>query len=152
MLRSFHSAGEALRTTSLFIPGDFIMKRLAFAAIAAVAFAASAHAEGDAVKGEKVFKKCAACHAADNKTNKVGPHLGDVIGRKPGTVEGYKYSEAMIAYGAGGAVWDEATIDTYLSDPKGTIPKNKMTFAGLKKPEERADVIAFLKSKAAATQ
>ena len=123
------------------------MMRFAFAALAAVVYAGSAMAEDDLVLGEKTFKKCAACHAPDDKTNKVGPHLGDVFGRVPGTVAEYKYSEAMIAFGAGGAKWDAATLDAYLADPKGTVPKNKMTFAGLKKPEERAAVIAFLKSK-----
>jgi cytochrome c len=124
------------------------MKRITALAAFAALFAMPAHAEGDAAKGETVFKKCMACHAPDSKTNKVGPHLGDVVGRKPGSVEGYNYSEAMKAFGASGAVWDEATIDKYLENPKDFVPKNKMTFVGLKKPEERADVIAFLKSKA----
>jgi cytochrome c len=123
------------------------MKSLVVAAALAALLPVAAHAEGDAAKGEKVFKKCMACHTPDATTNKVGPHLGGVIGRKAAAVEGFKYSEAMIAKGQEGLVWDDATLDAYLADPKGYIPKNKMVFVGLKKPDERADVIAFLKSK-----
>ena len=120
--------------------------RLVLSALLALSLPALAHAEGDVAKGEKSFKKCMACHAPDTKTNKVGPHLGDVIGRKAGSVEGYNYSPAMKAKGEEGLVWDEAKLDQYLADPKGIIPKNKMIFPGLKKAEERADVIAYLKS------
>jgi cytochrome c len=113
---------------------------------AAVLFAAPALADGDAAKGEKVFAKCKACHEVEKGVNKVGPTLKGVVGRKAAAVEGYKYSEAMIAKGAEGIVWDEATLNTYLPDPKGFVPKTKMAFAGLKKPEEVADVIAYLKA------
>ena len=113
---------------------------------AAVLLAAPAHAEGDAAKGEKVFAKCKACHEVEKGVNKVGPTLKGVVGRAAGSAEGFKYSEAMAAKGAEGLVWDEANIASYLADPKGFIPKNKMAFAGLKKPEEVADVIAYLKA------
>ena len=66
-----------------------------------------------------------------------------MIGRTAGTVEGFKYSESMIQHGKDGLVWNNETIDKYLADPKGFIPKNKMAFPGLKKPEERANVIAY---------
>jgi len=113
---------------------------------AAVLFAAPAHAEGDAAKGEKVFAECKACHEVEKGVNKVGPTLKGLVGRKAASVEGYKYSEAMLAKGAEGVVWDEATLTAYLPDPKGFVPKTKMAFAGLKKPEEVADVIAYLKA------
>jgi cytochrome c len=113
---------------------------------AAVLFAAPALAEGDAAKGEKVFAKCKACHENDKGVNKVGPTLKGVVGRKAGAVEGFKYSEAMAAKGTEGLVWDEANIASYLADPKGFVPKNKMALAALKKPEEIADVIAYLKA------
>ena len=100
----------------------------------------------DVSAGEAVFKKCAACHAADDGTNKVGPHLGHVVGRTAGTVEGFKYSKAMIDAGASGLVWNEAVLSEYLVAPKAKIPGTKMTFAGLKKPEEVQNVIAYLKS------
>jgi cytochrome c len=69
-----------------------------------------------------------------------------VFGRTSGSVEGFKYSQAMQD---AGITWDEATIDEYLADPKGYIPKNKMAFRGLAKEEERADVIAYLKEASA---
>ena len=101
----------------------------------------------DAEKGSKVFKKCMACHAIDDK-NKIGPSLKGIVGRKAATVEGFKYSDAMLAKGAEGAVWDEATLTAYLPDPKAWVPGTKMAFAGLKNAQDRADVIAFLKTKA----
>lgn len=100
----------------------------------------------DAAAGKTVFKKCMACHAADSTTNKVGPHLGGLIGRKAGTVEGFNYSQAMKDAGAGGLVWDEATLADYLVAPKAKVPGTKMAFAGLKKPEEITNIIAYLKT------
>ncbi len=106
--------------------------------------AGSALAAGDAANGEKIFKRCGACHVLDDKTNRIGPHLGGVVGRTAGTVEGFKYSDSMIQHGKDGLVWTNETLDAYLTDPKAYVPKNKMAFPGLKKPEERADVIAYL--------
>ena len=103
-------------------------------------------ADGDPVKGKAVFNKCKACHENEKGVNKVGPTLKGVVGRKTASVPDYKYSEAMLAKGAEGTVWDEATLAIYLPDPKAFVPKTKMTFAGLKKPEEVADVIAYLKA------
>lgn len=122
------------------------MRRAVLAIAVLAAAATAAKAEGDAAKGEKVFRKCMACHNAAKADNKVGPHLVGIVGRKAGSVEGYKYSAGMIAKGAEGLIWDETTIAAYMIDPKGYIPKNKMAFVGLKKPDEIADVIAFLKS------
>jgi cytochrome c len=103
--------------------------------------------EGDAAAGEKVFKKCAACHtlSPDGKS-KVGPDLYGVIGRTTGTLEGFKYSEVMTKAGQDGHVWTVEEIDTFLENPKKLFPGTKMTFAGLKKPEERADVVAYIAS------
>jgi len=116
---------------------------IAFTAV--VAFAGPVWAEGDAANGEKVFRKCKACHAVEEGKNKVGPSLHKIVGRTAGTVDGFKYSNAMQAYGAAGNMWDEATLDAYLEAPKKVVDGTKMAFAGLKKPEERADVIAYLK-------
>lgn len=101
-----------------------------------------AFAEGDAAEGEKVFKKCKACHVIDSEKNRLGPHLVGIMGRQSGSVDGFKYSSAMQE---AGITWDEATLDEYLADPKGYVPKNKMAFVGLKKEEDRANVIAYLK-------
>lgn len=105
------------------------------------------YAEGDAARGEKVFNKCKACHTAAEASNKTGPHLVAVVGRKIASVEGYKYSADLVALGAAGSVWDDANLDKYLTNPKDMAPKGKMGFAGLKKPEERAGLIAYLKTK-----
>lgn len=125
------------------------MKRLCIpiAALAGfLSFCASGALAQDVAAGEVVFKKCAACHAADGKTNKVGPHLGDLIGRTAGTVEGFNYSKAMKDAGAAGLVWDDASLAEYLVAPKAKVPGTKMAFAGLKKPDEVQNVIAYLKS------
>jgi cytochrome c len=104
--------------------------------------AASAQGAGDPAKGQNVFKRCQACHVLNQPQNRVGPHLVGIVGRPAGAVEGFNYSPAMKG---SGKTWDEATLDAYLADPKGYLPGNKMAFPGLKKPEERADLIAYLK-------
>ena len=122
-------------------------KTAAVAVLGLAVLGTPAWAEGDVGAGEKVFKKCAACHAVgDGAKHKVGPELNDVLGRTAGTAEGYKYSSAMIAAGEGGLVWDNTTLAEYLANPKGMIKGTKMAFAGLKKEDEIANVVAYLKS------
>ena len=117
-------------------------KLLAVLAAGVVALTSQvAFAEGDAAKGEKIFKKCKACHLLEAGKKKPGPHLAGLFGRTAGTVEGFKYSKAMIE---SGIVWDEATLDEYLTKPKAMVPKTKMAFPGLKKEQDRADLIAYL--------
>lgn len=124
-----------------------MFKKTVFAALAtAVLFAVPAHAEGDAAAGEKVFNQCKACHDVEKGVNKVGPTLKGVVGRKAASVADYKYSEAMAAKGAEGLVWTEENLAAYLPNPKAFVPKTKMAFAGLKKPDDVANVIAFLKA------
>jgi cytochrome c len=120
------------------------MKNYVFAAVAAAGFMMAAPAiAGDAAAGEKVFRKCKACHYVDQEKNKTGPHLVNIIGRKAGAVEGYKYSKAMAG---SDLVWDEATLAGFLAKPKSYLKGTKMAFAGLKKDSDIADVIAYLKS------
>jgi cytochrome c len=138
---------EKMRDPGASQGGDFRMKlRIALAATALLAVSSMAMAQGDAEKGKNVFKKCQVCHVHDTKTNKVGPHLGDVVGRKAGSVEGFKYSDAMKKKGEEGLVWTEENLASYLKDPKAFVPGNKMVFVGIKKDDELADVIAYLKS------
>jgi len=100
----------------------------------------------DVTAGEKTSKVCTACHSfADTGANKVGPGLWEVVNRKPGTHEGFKYSPAMVTFGES-HTWDYATLDIYLTNPKTEVPGNKMAFAGVKKPEDRANLIAYLRS------
>ena len=123
------------------------MKKLIYCAVALVMSAApltAQAAEADLKKGEKVFKKCKACHEAAKKKNKVGPHLVNLFERKAGSVEGYKYSSAMKAKGGEGLVWNAETLNTYLKKPKAFVPKTKMSFPGLKKESDRLNLIAYL--------
>lgn len=95
--------------------------------------------------GKTAFKRCSACHAiGEGAKNKVGPELNALIGRPAGGLEGFNYSAAMKEAGAGGLVWTAETLHTYLENPKGMIPGTKMTFAGLKKVEDRHAVIAYM--------
>lgn len=98
---------------------------------------------GDAVKGQKLFKRCKACHYVDREKHKTGPHLVAVIGRAAGSLDDYKYSKAMKA---SGLVWDEKTLAAYLKAPKKFVKGTKMAFAGLKKDMDIADIIAYLKA------
>jgi len=107
--------------------------------------AAPAHAEGDPAKAETVFKKCMACHAiGPGAKPKVGPPLNGIVGAKWAHYEGYAYSNDIKDGAAAGKMWDEATLDNYLTNPKVLAPKGKMAFAGLKSETDRADLIAFL--------
>jgi cytochrome c len=115
------------------------------AVLAAFALSAPASAQ-DAAAGKDVFKKCATCHVATEAKNRVGPHLVGIVGRKAGSVEGFKYSEAMAAKGTEGLIWDEANIAAYMKDPKGFVPKNRMAFPGLKDEADIANLIAYLKA------
>ncbi|MDN5786769.1 c-type cytochrome [Pseudorhodobacter sp.] len=95
--------------------------------------------------GEKVFKKCAACHkVGEGAQNSIGPALNGIIDHPAGALEGFNYSTAMTAAGAGGLVWDAASLDQYLIKPRDLVKGTKMTFAGLKDEGDRAAVIAYL--------
>ena len=113
----------------------------AVVSLASLSFASGAHAAGDADAGKKVFSKCAVCHTAVAGKNGLGPSLFGVVGRPSASVAGYNYSVAMKA---AAKTWDEATLNAYLTDPKAAVPGNKMAFAGLPNPDDRANVIAYL--------
>ena len=124
-----------------------MMKKTVFA-VAAAAFIglASGHQAlaGDAAAGEKVFKKCKACHMVTKERHKSGPHLVNLFGRAAGSAEGFKkYSKAMKE---SGVVWNEETLDAYLEAPKKYIKGTRMAFAGLRKEKDRANVIAYLRT------
>ena len=114
-----------------------IVGLITFILIFSIAYAA------DPVKGKKVFKKCVACHSLQEGKNKIGPPLNNLLGRKAGSVEGYKYSKAMKN---SGVVWDEESLDKFLTKPRKFIKKTKMLFRGIKKKSLRDDIISYLKN------
>jgi cytochrome c len=102
--------------------------------------------DGNAENGADVFKKCRACHQIGPQAhNLVGPELNGIIGRKAASVQGFPYSDAARKAGAGGLVWTEETLSKYLENPQAVMKGTKMSFAGLKDPQDRKDVIAYLK-------
>lgn len=104
--------------------------------------AAFAQAAGDPVKGKAVFARCAICHTVEPGKNKLGPTLANIVGSKAGDVPGFNFSPAMKA---SKVVWTPDALDKYLTNPRAFLPGNRMIFAGLPKPEDRANVIAYLK-------
>jgi cytochrome c len=102
---------------------------------------AGAAPAGDAAAGKTVFARCAICHSVVAGQNKIGPSLAGVIGRKAGSVPGFAYSPAM--KGAN-LTWTPEELDAYLINPRAKVPGTKMIFAGLPKPADRANVIAYL--------
>ncbi|MDS9467286.1 cytochrome C [Paracoccus sp. MBLB3053] len=134
------------------------MKTSIYATLAAVAFALPAMAQdmGDAANGEKEFRKCKACHMIQSpdgtdvvKGGKVGPNLYGIVGRKAGSQEGFKYSDALVKLGEAGEVWTTEDLAGYITDPNKYVEekvgdpslKTKMTF---KMAKNQADVVAFL--------
>ena len=119
--------------------------KAACVAICALSFAGAAQAEGDPAAGEKVFNKCKACHMmGDGAKNRVGPVLTGIIDEPIASTADFKYSDAFLAKKDEGYVWTVEELNLYLEKPRDHIKGNKMAFAGLKKPEDRADVIAYL--------
>lgn len=107
----------------------------------------AAVAAGDIAKGEKIFKKCKGCHkVGENAKNSVGPQLNNFFGHEIGASEDYKYSDPLLELKATGQIWDIEALDAFFTKPKDYIKKTKMTFAGLKKEDDRANVIAYLAS------
>jgi len=124
-----------------------MIKQILTSVAAIAALSAPAFADGDAENGKKVFRKCQACHQiGEDAKNRVGPILNDVIERRAGTLEDFKYSDAMTEAGEEGLIWTHENIAEYLNKPRDFIPGNKMTFAGLRKEDDIEDVIAFLET------
>ena len=132
------------------------MKMTIGVAFAAATLATAAFAEGDAAKGESVFKKCNSCHMIESpagesivKGGKTGPNLYGVIGRAAGSADGFAYGDSLKAAGEKGLVWDEDSFEAYVQDPKGFLveytgdagARTKMSF---KLTKDYEDVYAYL--------
>ncbi|WP_343033347.1 cytochrome c family protein [Altericroceibacterium indicum] len=91
----------------------------------------------------KAFAQCSICHSTQPGKNMIGPSLTGIYGEKAGEVEGFRFSPAMLK---SGLVWDDATLDAYLENPRKVVPGTRMSYAGMKNPEMRKEVIAYIKS------
>ena len=105
-------------------------------------------ADPDVMKGEEIFsQRCVKCHSVTEEKNGYGPYLVGIVGRPVATAEGFTYSRAMWAFGKTGAVWNEPTLDAFFKKPSGLVEGTNMMTPPVYKITERADLIAFLKSK-----
>ncbi len=120
------------------------MRRLLLASLLILPVAAQAQApEGDATRGATVFRQCTVCHTATAESRPTGPGMLGIVGRTAGKAEGFRYSPVMAE---SGVVWTEENLDKYLNNPNQFMRGNRMAFPGLRNPQQRADVIAYLKT------
>ena len=103
--------------------------------------------EGDAAAGQRVFNQCRACHTGDQGgRNGVGPNLFGIVGRKAGSIEGFRYSASLREKAEGGLTWNEETLRAYLANPKAVIPAGSMSYPGLRNEQQLNDLLAYLKA------
>ena len=137
----FHPLHTISHSTGSHSTGRLRAATLAVATVVALA-TGPALADGDAAKGEKLFARCKACHTINaGGPNRVGPNLHGVVGREAGTADGFRYSNAIKD---SGITWTPENLDAYLTSPAKFLKGNRMSFAGLAKAEDRADIIAYL--------
>ena len=110
-------------------------------AAALLAATGTAHAQGDAARGEKLFEQCHACHSVERGANDVGPTLFGVFNRKAGELDDFRYSPALKR---SGITWTAQMLDEFVADPQKKVPGNRMPYAGMPDARERADLIAYL--------
>jgi len=119
------------------------MKRSAFLAFVTLALLSPASAEGDASRGQQSFRFCAPCHSLERGRNMTGPSLAGLWDRKAGSLPGFeRYSDALKS---SGIIWDDRSLDGWITDPESMVPDNEMPFPGIKDARARADLLAFLK-------
>jgi cytochrome c2 len=108
---------------------------------ASVIATSAARADGDAMRGEKKFEECAACHKLNRAEDGLGPSLHGVFGRKAASLAEFHYSGALKR---SGITWTPQAVDTFIADPQAAVPANRMPYAGLTNAADRADLIAYL--------
>ena len=119
------------------------MRRIVIAGLL-LAGSATAALAADPAAGQKIFKaQCGICHTVVAGENRIGPTLFDVVGRRAGSVPGFNYTADHKKLGI---VWDAATLDKYLANPRAMVPDTSMVYAGLKDDAERADLVAYLET------
>jgi len=106
--------------------------------------AGGALAQGDAALGEQAFERCGACHAIGDVPAKNAPSLNGVIDRPAASIEGFKYSDAMVEAGQAGVIWDVETLTRFITKPRSVVNGSNMAFTGLRNPDDVANVIAYL--------
>jgi cytochrome c len=121
-----------------------VLLALSAGVMVSIASSGNAATKGDAAAGKLVYAQCMSCHKIDKSGKSgIGPNLYKVIGRRAGTLTGFRYSPAMVA---SGRVWTEEALDAYLISPAKALPGGRMPYAGLRNPADRANVIAYIKS------
>lgn len=114
----------------------------AVVALMATAQVGAIELEGDPAAGQRAYSLCLSCHAVHAEAERIGPHLVAIYGREAGAVEGFDYSQALAE---SGVIWEESSLDAFLANPHDFIPGNRMAFAGIRDPQRRADIIAYLR-------
>lgn len=117
------------------------MKQILIIAIAIFAISTTVYAEENLEKGKKYFKKCKACHSIEEGKKKLGPSLFGIVGREAGSVEGFRYSKPMAA---ADFIWNEETLTGFLKNPKKYMKGTKMSFPGVRKEADMANLLAYL--------
>lgn len=111
--------------------------------LAALGLAATPALAADAQHGKQLFQACAACHGKDGKGGSLGPSLAGVVGRKAGSLDNFRYSNAMQR---SNVVWTESNLRAYVADPQAKVKGNRMPFSGVRNPKDAGDIVAYLKT------
>ena len=107
----------------------------------------AADAGGDAERGADLFRQCVSCHqVGEGAVDRVGPQLNGIFDRPAGQSEGFRYSDGMMRAAANGLVWDHATLDAFIADPRSLVSKTRMSFRGIRDQQDRDDLLAYLRT------
>ena len=98
--------------------------------------------DGDAEAGSQIWRQCQACHVLDEEQNRVGPHLVGIVGRDMASIDGFRYSNALLDLQGG--IWSPDELDAYLTNPRNYAPGTRMSYPGLRDEDDRRDLLAYL--------